>query len=75
MLHLDGHVAYIGTDRRPLEAPRVLPDAHLTRDHVLWSYTGVRPLPHQASGPTGDITRRHVVQDHGRDGDRPTRGL
>ena len=57
------------------ETNRVLPDAHLTRADVLWSYTGVRPLPYQASGPTGDITRRHVVHHHAKDAADPLRGF
>lgn len=57
------------------ETNRVLPDANLTRDDVLWSYTGVRPLPYQASGPTGDITRRHVVHDHAKDASDPLQGF
>jgi glycerol-3-phosphate dehydrogenase len=57
------------------ETNLVLPSAHLTADDVLWRYTGVRPLPHQESGPTGDITRRHIVHDHGRDRSEPVSGL
>jgi glycerol-3-phosphate dehydrogenase len=57
------------------ETNRIIPAANLTDDDVLWNYTGVRPLPYQASGPTGDITRRHVVHHHARDADRPVRGL
>lgn len=57
------------------ETNRVIPEARLTAEHVLWSYTGVRPLPYQESGPTGDITRRHVVHNHARDRDAPVHGL
>ena len=57
------------------ETNLLLPRAGLTRDHVLWRYTGVRPLPYQASGPTGDITRRHIVHAHETDAQRPVRGL
>jgi len=46
------------------ETNRVLPKAGLTAEHILWSYTGVRPLPYQSDGPTSDITRRHTVHDH-----------
>ncbi len=57
------------------ETNRVIPDARLTREDVLWSYTGVRPLPYQASGPTGDITRRHVIYHHAADPTSPVEGL
>lgn len=57
------------------ETNLVIPTAGLSRQDVLWSYTGVRPLPYQESGPTGDITRRHIVHDHGRQSDRPVPGL
>lgn len=57
------------------ETNRVIPAANLIRDDVLWSYTGVRPLPYQASGPTGDITRRHVVHSHAGDASLPVQGL
>ena len=57
------------------ETNLLLPEAGLTREHVLWRYTGVRPLPYQASGPTGDITRRHIVHAHETDQQRPVRGL
>lgn len=57
------------------ETNRVIPGAGLTAEHVLWSYTGVRPLPYQASGPTGDITRRHIVHHHGEQAEGPVQGL
>lgn len=57
------------------ETNRVIPKANLTPADVLWSYTGVRPLPYQASGPTGDITRRHVVHHHADDNKGAVRGL
>lgn len=55
----DGEIDYILQ-----ETNLVLPGAGLTRDHILWSYTGVRPLPHHPDGPTSDITRRHMLYDH-----------
>ncbi len=44
---------------------RVLPGADLTRDAVIYSYSGVRPLPYQEAGPEAAISRRHVILDHG----------
>ncbi|GAA1023191.1 FAD-dependent oxidoreductase [Acrocarpospora pleiomorpha] len=49
----------------------LIPEARLGRDDVVWCYAGVRPLPYSADGPTGDITRRHIVKTH----DGPLRGV
>jgi glycerol-3-phosphate dehydrogenase len=49
------------------EANHVIPEAHLTRESVLFTYAGVRPLPYTKSGTEGGITRRHIVHDHGKD--------
>ena len=46
------------------ETNRVVPSARLERPDVLWTYAGVRPLPHQPSAVAGAITRRHVIHDH-----------
>ena len=46
------------------ETNRVIPQANLTMDDVKYAYTGVRPLPYQADGETGDITRRHEIRSH-----------
>ena len=59
----DAEIAYLLE-----ETNRVLPNAWLDRPDVLWTYAGVRPLPHQPAGATGAITRRHVLHDHGRHG-------
>ncbi len=46
------------------ETNRILPQARLTEDDLLWGYTGVRPLPYSPDGDVGDITRRHAFYDH-----------
>jgi len=46
------------------ETNYVIPEAHLTRDDVLFTYAGVRPLPYNPEGETGGVTRSHVVFDH-----------
>ncbi|MBA3712904.1 MAG: glycerol-3-phosphate dehydrogenase [Pyrinomonadaceae bacterium] len=46
------------------ETNRVIPSASLTRDSVLFTYSGVRPLPYVAEGSEGGITRRHFIQEH-----------
>jgi glycerol-3-phosphate dehydrogenase len=42
----------------------LVPRARLTRDDVLYTYSGVRPLPYD-DGDEGSVTRRHIVHDHG----------
>ena len=47
------------------ETNRVIPSARLTRKQVLYTYSGVRPLPYNEGGsPNAGITRRHFVRDH-----------
>ncbi len=48
------------------ETQRVFPKAGLTRAHILFHYTGVRPLPRQTGRATGAITRRHILKHHRR---------
>jgi len=46
------------------ETNYVIPEARLTREDVLFTYSGVRPLPYNPEGETGGVTRSHVVFDH-----------
>ena len=46
------------------ETNRVVPTAQLTRDSVLFTYAGVRPLPYTESKKTSSITRSHILYDH-----------
>jgi glycerol-3-phosphate dehydrogenase len=46
------------------EANRVLPSAALTRESVLYTHAGVRPLPFVDQSSPGGITRRHFLHDH-----------
>ena len=46
------------------ETNALLPGSHLTEDDVLYSYCGVRPLPHQPAGKEGAITRKHIIYNH-----------
>jgi glycerol-3-phosphate dehydrogenase len=43
---------------------RVIPGAGLTREHVRYTYSGVRPLPYVEEGAESGITRQHIVHDH-----------
>ena len=47
------------------EARRLLPlSSDLTRKNVLFTYSGVRPLPAVSATSPGGITRRHFLVDH-----------
>lgn len=46
------------------ETTKVFPGSGLTRDRVLYWYTGVRPLPYVDAERTADISRRHEIHDH-----------
>ena len=46
------------------ETNRVIPTAELTRDSILYTYSGVRPLAYCEAGAEQSITRRHFIHDH-----------
>ncbi|MEM8603737.1 MAG: glycerol-3-phosphate dehydrogenase/oxidase [Cyanobacteria bacterium P01_H01_bin.121] len=50
------------------ETNLVIPNANLGRESVLFTYSGVRPLPYEAGKSAGSITRRHILYDHRKDG-------
>jgi glycerol-3-phosphate dehydrogenase len=52
------------------ETERVFPAAAGLASRVLYTYTGVRPLPYQPRGAEASITRRHLIRRH-----RAARGL
>ena len=46
------------------ETNLALPGAHLTRDSILYTYSGVRPLPVTSDKDEQYITRRHFIRQH-----------
>ena len=48
------------------EANRAFPKARLTRESVLYTYSGVRPLPATGEKDEQSITRRHFIREHPR---------
>ncbi|HEV7745901.1 MAG TPA: glycerol-3-phosphate dehydrogenase [Pyrinomonadaceae bacterium] len=46
------------------ETNRVLPTAKLTREQILYTYAGVRPLPSTNDKEGASITRRHFIRAH-----------
>ncbi|HJU92458.1 MAG TPA: glycerol-3-phosphate dehydrogenase/oxidase [Pyrinomonadaceae bacterium] len=48
------------------ETNRAFPDAGLTRERILFTYSGVRPLPWTRNEDEQSITRRHFIREHPR---------
>ncbi|HVI70817.1 MAG TPA: glycerol-3-phosphate dehydrogenase [Pyrinomonadaceae bacterium] len=48
------------------ETNRAFPGARLTRDQILFTYSGVRPLPWTRNEDEQSITRRHFIREHPR---------
>jgi glycerol-3-phosphate dehydrogenase len=46
------------------ETNHVIPEANLSRDSVLFTYSGIRPLPYHPEGAEGSVTRSHIIHDH-----------
>jgi len=46
------------------ETNRAFPAAELTREQVLYTYSGVRPLPYTKNEDEQSITRRHFLREH-----------
>jgi glycerol-3-phosphate dehydrogenase len=46
------------------ETNRVLPSANLTREQILFAYSGVRPLPFTTKREGQSVTRRHFIRAH-----------
>jgi glycerol-3-phosphate dehydrogenase len=46
------------------ETNRVFPVARLTREQILYAYSGVRPLPFAGDTDAQSITRRHFIPAH-----------
>ena len=46
------------------ETNLALPSAQLTRDNILYAYSGVRPLPVTSDKDEQSITRKHFIRQH-----------
>lgn len=46
------------------ETNLALPEAHLNRNSILFTYSGVRPLPVSGDKDEQSITRRHFIREH-----------
>jgi glycerol-3-phosphate dehydrogenase len=50
------------------ETNLIVPTAHLAREDVKFTYSGIRPLPHEPGKKPGSVTRRHILHDHKKEG-------
>ena len=50
------------------ETNRIFPTAHLTRQDVRFTYSGVRPLPYAEGKKPGSISRNHILFNHRSEG-------
>jgi glycerol-3-phosphate dehydrogenase len=68
-LRYEGDLDYVSASEEEIqylldETNYVIPGARLSREDVLYTYAGVRPLPHNPGSETSSVTRSHVVFDH-----------
>src|SRR5215203_345867 len=68
-IRYDGDLDYVSADEEEIEylldeTNHVIPGANLSRDSVLFTYSGIRPLPYQPEGAAGSVTRSHIIHDH-----------
>ncbi len=50
---------------------KVFPSIKVTREHIVFRFSGVRPLPAQDAATTGQISRDHSIRVIEADGERP----
>ena len=50
--------------------PHIFPDLEVSRDQIIFQFTGVRPLP-RAEGSTGQVSRDHSIEELGPGPDAP----
>jgi glycerol-3-phosphate dehydrogenase len=56
------------------ETNQLIPSAGLNRESILFTYSGVRPLPYSPSEAESAITRKHIIHDHSHDHSRGREG-
>jgi glycerol-3-phosphate dehydrogenase len=68
-IRYEGDLDHVSADEEEIEylieeTNYVIPEANLTRESVLFTYSGIRPLPFQPEGAEGSVTRSHIIYDH-----------
>jgi glycerol-3-phosphate dehydrogenase len=70
--HFKGNLEQLAATRDEVEylleeTNAILPAAGLSLDDVLYTYSGVRPLPY-SDEPAGKVTRKHLIHNHAKEG-------
>jgi glycerol-3-phosphate dehydrogenase len=68
-IHFNGDLDQVRSEESEInyliaETNQVLPQARLTKNDVLYSYSGLRPLPFTDFADEQKITRRHFIRQH-----------
>jgi len=68
-IRYDGDLDHVEIDNDEItyllrETNRVIPTAQLTCEHILYTYSGVRPLPSVNEKDEQSITRKHFIRRH-----------
>jgi glycerol-3-phosphate dehydrogenase len=68
--HFDGDLDHVRSEESEIdyllaETNHVLPTAQLTKNDILYTYSGLRPLPFTSLSDEQKITRRHFIRQHG----------
>ncbi|HAF12588.1 MAG TPA: glycerol-3-phosphate dehydrogenase [Blastocatellia bacterium] len=68
-IRYDGDLDHVEIDDKEIEyllgeTNRVIPQAKLTREQILYTYSGVRPLPLTSDNDEQSITRRHFIKQN-----------
>ncbi len=50
------------------ETNNIIVNANLSQNDILYTYSGVRPLPNAEGKKPGSITRKHILYDHTKEG-------
>ncbi|HHP7230672.1 MAG TPA: glycerol-3-phosphate dehydrogenase [Xenococcaceae cyanobacterium] len=50
------------------ETNNIITTANLSRDDIVFTYSGIRPLPNAEGKKPGSITRKHILYDHQKEG-------
>ncbi|PZD71734.1 Glycerol-3-phosphate dehydrogenase 2 [Acaryochloris thomasi RCC1774] len=72
-LPYSGDLNHVKADNQEIEylieeTNRTIPTANLTLTDVLYTYSGVRPLPYTDAQTPSSITRKHILHDHAPEG-------
>ena len=51
-----------------MEFNNFFPNRNLLKDDVVYTYSGIRPLLYEPEKKEGEVTRKHIIVDHAKDG-------